>query len=66
MQRTFGIAVLLAAMGLTIAKTANASDIIQFEMVVSKGASACLPNAKADVIIQSLGPAAPMTLTLTR
>ena len=65
MQRTFGIAVLLAAMGLTIAKTANASDIIQFEMVVSKGASACLPNAKADVVIQSVGPVEVMTVDAT-
>ena len=56
MQRTFGIAVLLAAMGLTIAKAANTSDEIEFQMVVSKGASACLPNAKADVDIHSLGP----------
>ena len=65
MQRTFGIAVLLAAMGLTIAKAANASDIIQFEMVVSKGASACLPNAKADVVIQSVGPVEIMTVDAT-
>jgi hypothetical protein len=65
MQRTFGIAVLLAAMGLTMAKTANATQKIEFDMVVSKGASACLPNAKADVEILSLGPVEVMTVDAT-
>src|ERR1700746_882434 len=57
MQYKFRIAVLLAAMGITMAEAANASEkTIKFDMVVSKGASACLPNAEADVKIHSLGP----------
>jgi hypothetical protein len=32
------------------------SDVFRFDMVVSDGARACLPNAKARVTIKSLGP----------
>jgi hypothetical protein len=63
MQRTLGMTVLLAAIGITMAGKAKANDnTIKFDMVVSAGAAACLPDAEADVRIHSIGPVEIMTV----
>lgn len=49
-------AILFSVMSLVIPGLARANDTIKFDMVVSKGASACLPNAQGAVKVHSLGP----------
>lgn len=62
MRRTFGAITLLAAMSLTMAGVAKANDTINFDMVVSAGAKACLPNAQGEVKVHSLGAVEIMTV----
>lgn len=47
---------LLCAATITAGSALAASKSTDFNMVVSKGAASCLPNAKGDVQIRSLGP----------
>jgi hypothetical protein len=62
-QRTVKATLLASAFILTAAGLAAADeDRISFKMVVSKGASACLPNARAKVQIISHGTAEDMFL----
>jgi hypothetical protein len=63
MRNTFGITVLLAAIGMTMAGVVRANEhTIKFDMVVSAGASTCLPYAEGDVSIRSTGPVEIMTV----
>jgi hypothetical protein len=57
MLNKIGITVLLTAMSMTTSgvATANESNAIEFDMVVSGGAATCLPDAKGHVRIHSLG-----------
>ena len=63
-QRTVKATLLASAFILTAAGSASAADEdhISFKMVVSKGASTCLPNAQAKVQIISDGTAEDMFL----
>jgi hypothetical protein len=65
MKRTFGLTLLLTAVGMTMVGVAQANDrTIKFDMVVSAGARTCLPNAEADVRIHSVGPVEIMTVNV--
>src|SRR3954453_6756666 len=65
MKRTFGLTLLLTAVGMTMVGVAKADDrTIKFDMVVSGGAKTCLPNAEADVRIRSVGPVEIMTVNV--
>ena len=60
-----GTTMLLTAMTMTIAGVASASSATTtFDMVVSKGAKTCLPNAQGHVTIQSLGAVEMMTVSV--
>jgi hypothetical protein len=63
-QHTLKTALLASALSLAAAGPAAAADEdhISFKMVVSKGASTCLPNAQAKVQIISDGTAEDMFL----
>jgi hypothetical protein len=63
-QDTLKTALLASALSLVVAGPASAADEdhISFKMVVSKGASTCLPNAQAKVQIISDGTAEDMFL----
>lgn len=66
-QRTFKRIMLASALSLAAASSVSAADEdhISFPMIVSKGASACLPHAQATVHIISDGSAEDMFLVAT-
>jgi hypothetical protein len=55
-------AVLISAVAAGTVAAANPIKSADFDMQVSAGAKACLPNAKAEVHIKSLGPVEVMTV----
>jgi hypothetical protein len=66
-QRSFKTVLLASALSLAAASSVSAADEdhISFNMVVSKGASACLPNAQATGYVISDGSAEDMFLVAT-
>ena len=66
-RRTFKTAVIGSALMLMTAGSASAADQdhISFKMVMSKGASTCLPNAAAKVQIISDGQAKDIIIVAT-
>jgi hypothetical protein len=66
-RHTLKIAVMSSALTLMTAGSTSAADQdrISFKMVVSQGASTCLPNAQAHVQIGSLGTAEEMFIFAT-
>jgi hypothetical protein len=67
-QRMQILAATALSLSLTLSPLAaapkDAKDIVTFEMVVSAGAKTCLPNARAQVTIQSSGSVETMDVTV--